>query len=94
MQKLDDGSYMVQGSMSLEDLSEALHSEFTSDDAETLGGLVLTLSGNFPEEGEIFEYGGWKIQVVELEEHRITLLNMRRSEEAPDTEQKNENEDN
>ena len=93
VQKLEDGSYMVQGSMSLEDLSEALHSEFASDDAETVGGLVLTLSGNFPEEGEIFEYGGWKIQVVELEEHRITLLNMRRVEESPDGEQDSYNED-
>lgn len=87
VQKLEDGSYMVQGSMSLEDLSEALGSEFTSDDAETLGGLVLTLSGNFPEEGEVFDYEGWSIQVVALEEHRITLLNMRHSEALPDEEQ-------
>lgn len=87
VQKLEDGSYMVQGSMSLEDLSEALGSEFTSDDAETLGGLVLTLSGNFPEEGEVFDYEGWSIQVVALEEHRITLLNMRHSEASPDEEQ-------
>ena len=80
VQKLDDGSYMVQGSMSLEDLSDALGSEFTSDDAETVGGLVLTLSGNFPEEGEIFEYEGWRIKVTELEEHRIKLLNLSRIE--------------
>ena len=81
VQKLDDGSYLVQGSISLEDLSEALGSEFTSDDAETLGGLVLTMSGGFPEEGEIFEYGGWRIQVKEFEDHRITLLNMRKIQE-------------
>ena len=80
VQKLDDGSYMVQGSMSLENLSDALGSEFTSDDAETVGGLVLTLSGNFPEEGEIFEYEGWRIKVTELEEHRIKLLNLSRIE--------------
>ena len=76
VQKLEDGSYLVQGSMSLEDLSDALGSEFASDDAETVGGLVLTLSGNFPEAGETFEYGGWRIKVMELEEHRITLLNL------------------
>ena len=82
IQKLDDGSYMVQGSISLEDLSEALGYEFESDDAESLGGLVLILSGSFPEEGEVFTYGGWNIQVVALEEHRITLLNLRRTEET------------
>ncbi|MBQ7559562.1 MAG: HlyC/CorC family transporter [Synergistaceae bacterium] len=76
IQKLEDGSYSVQGGISLENLSDALGSEFESDDAESLGGLVLTLSGSFPEAGEIFEYNGWKIKVEALEDHRITLLNL------------------
>ncbi|MBQ6775214.1 MAG: HlyC/CorC family transporter [Synergistaceae bacterium] len=81
IQKLEDGSYSVQGGISLENLSEALGSEFESDDAESLGGLVLTLSGSFPEAGEIFEYNGWKIRVEALEDHRITLLNLSKIEE-------------
>ena len=90
VQKQEDGSYLVQGMISLEDLSEALGSEFTSDDAETLGGLVLTMSGGFPEEGETFEYGGWIIKVMELEEHRITLLNLSRKPEASEGGSENE----
>lgn len=81
IQKLDDGSYSVQGGISLENLSDALGSEFESDDAESLGGLVLTLSGSFPEAGEIFEYNGWKIKVEALEDHRITLLNLSKVKE-------------
>ena len=80
IQKLDDGSYKVQGGISLENLSEALGSEFESDDAESLGGLVLTLSGSFPEAGEVFEYNGWRIKVEALEDHRITLLNLSKIE--------------
>ena len=81
IQKLDDGSYQVQGMMSLEDLNDELGTEFHSDDAETIGGLVLTISGSFPEDGEIFHYEGWTIRVVELEEHRIKLLNLSKKEE-------------
>ncbi|MBQ9388665.1 MAG: HlyC/CorC family transporter [Synergistaceae bacterium] len=81
IQKLEDGSYQVQGMMSLEDLNDELGTGFHSDDAETIGGLVLTISGSFPEEGEIFYYEGWTIRVVELEEHRITLLNLSKKEE-------------
>ena len=92
VQKLEDGSYLVQGSISLEDLSEALGTEFKSDDAETLGGLVLTMSGGFPEEGDIFGYEGWCIEVKELEEHRITLLKLSHPEEAQE-EQANYSED-
>ena len=80
VQKLEDGSYLVQGGISLENLSEALGSEFESEDAESLGGLVLTLSGSFPEEGEVFEYNGWRIKVEGLEDHRITLLNLSKIE--------------
>lgn len=87
VQKMEDGSYLVQGSISLEDLSEALGTEFKSEDAETLGGLVLTMSGGFPEEGEIFEYEGWRIEVKELEEHRITLLNISKPEDVNEQEE-------
>ena len=80
VQKMDDGSYLVQGSISLEDLSDALGSEFVSDDAESLGGLVLILSGSFPEEGEVFKYGNWRIKVKELEDHRIKELKLRKIE--------------
>ena len=76
VQKIDDNTYSVQGSISLENLSEALGSEFESEDAESLGGLVLTMSGGFPEEGEIFNYGSWQIKVEALEEHRIKLLSL------------------
>ncbi|MDY6400368.1 MAG: hemolysin family protein [Synergistales bacterium] len=91
IQKLEDGSYSVQGGISLENLSEALGSEFESDDAESLGGLVLTLSGSFPEEGEIFEYNGWKIKVEALEDHRITLLNLSKITDAKDAADIDEN---
>ncbi|MBQ7578262.1 MAG: HlyC/CorC family transporter [Synergistaceae bacterium] len=78
IQKLDDNSYLVQGGTSLENLSEALDYEFKSEEAETIGGLVLTLSGSFPEAGETFTYKYWRIKVEALEEHRITLLRLTR----------------
>ena len=93
IQKLEDGSYLVQGIISLEDLSEALGSEFESEDAETLGGLVLTLSGSFPEVGEVFNYNGWRIKVIELEDHRITTLNMTKIEPENSDEANDYNED-
>ena len=90
IQKMEDGSYLVQGSISLEDLSEALGTEFESDDAESLGGLVLILSGSFPEEGEVFKYRNWRIKVKELEDHRIKELKLRKIEQEDKTEQEEE----
>ena len=82
IQKLDDGTYLVQGGTSLEDLSETLNYEFSPEEddqtVESIGGLVLLLSGSFPKEGDVFEYKDWKIKVLGLEEHRIKLLNLSR----------------
>jgi CBS domain containing-hemolysin-like protein len=72
-----EGAYLVQGSMDLEELSEALSCSFESDDAESIAGLVLSLAGKFPEENDEFEYENWVIQVVALEEHRIKRLRLK-----------------
>lgn len=76
IQKLEDGSYLVQGIVSLDALNDELGTDFHSDDAETIGGLVLILSGSFPDEGEVFHYEGWTIRVTGLEDHRITQLSL------------------
>jgi len=78
----EDGSYLVQGHVSLEDLSDLLEASFESEDAESLGGLVLSISGDFPSTGEKILYrcpdgeGNWEIEVLEVEDHRIKLLRL------------------
>jgi CBS domain containing-hemolysin-like protein len=79
----EDGTYLVQGNMSLEDLSEALKCSFESEDAESIAGLVLSLAGNFPEANDEFEYENWIIKVVALEDHRIKLLRLVRKDRSP-----------
>jgi len=78
----EDGSYLVQGHVGLEDLSDLLETPFESEDAESLGGLVLSISGDFPSPGEKILYrspdggGNWEIEVLEVEDHRIKLLRL------------------
>jgi len=82
----EDGSYLVQGHLGLEDLSDFLGSSFESEDAESLGGLVLSISGDFPSPGEKILYTSpgegqvWEIEVLEVEDHRIKLLRLRPKE--------------
>lgn len=86
----EDGSYLVQGHLGLEDLSEVLGSSFESEDAESLGGLVLSISGDFPSPGEKIYYTSlpegriWEIEVLEVEDHRIKLLRLRPMEGEPE----------
>jgi len=75
-----EGAWRVNGLMSLEDLSEALSYQFESEDAESLGGLVLSLAGKIPQDGEKYNYGEWVIEVIEMEDHRIKSLRLTRAE--------------
>lgn len=78
--KNGDGSYLVQGGVNLEDLSERLGYAFTSDDVESVAGLIISLAGRFPETGQRLSYGDWDFEVLEVEDHRVKLLRLRRRE--------------
>lgn len=66
-----DGVYIVQGYVNLEDLSETLDYPFEFEDVDTVAGMLLTIIGNFPEEGEFVKFGPWKISAIEVVDHRI-----------------------
>jgi CBS domain containing-hemolysin-like protein len=66
----------VEGQVSLEDLSDIMNYSFESEEAESIGGLVLSLAGEFPDEGFKTVYGIWTIEVMELEDHRIKQLRL------------------
>ncbi len=86
--KESENTYIVQGQVNIEELSEALEYPFdtTFEDVDTLAGMVLELSGNFPKQGQVISYGSWDIQVLEVHKHRILQVRMKyikeRQEEA------------
>ncbi len=73
-----DGSYLVDGSLSTEDLREllavsALPSE-EDHDYNTAAGMVIARFGRIPHAGEHFEWSGWRVEVVDLDGARIDKL--------------------
>lgn len=43
-------------------------------DAETLAGLLLEIKGDFPTTKEAFERGPLRLQVIQMEKHRIVKV--------------------
>ncbi len=76
IRKEPSGSYLVQGFLGLEDLSDFTEYKFVSDEAESVGGLVLSITGEFPDEGDKVPYNDWTIEVLKVEDHRIQLLRL------------------
>ncbi len=73
IEKIDDVTWRIHGSASLEDLSEELGIELPSEDYDTFNGLVFDALGAIPDDGTTVEVetNGLHILVTEIREHQV-----------------------
>ncbi|HEX6037644.1 hemolysin family protein [Longimicrobium sp.] len=70
----DDGSLLVDGSLSMEEFRELLDLEDRRQELReyrTLGGWVFTTLGHVPRPGEHFDANGYRVEVVDMDGNRI-----------------------
>ena len=77
LQRISSNEFECDGRLSLLDLSNELGFRIDRSYYETAAGLVLHLAGKVPEEGEIINYRGYKIKVLQVKQHRIMRLNFK-----------------
>ncbi|WP_426702371.1 hemolysin family protein [Rhodanobacter sp. Col0626] len=73
-----DGSWLIDGSLSTDDLRELLQiGELPGEDEHdfrTVAGMVMTALGHVPQTGEVFAWRGIRFEVVDLDGARIDKL--------------------
>ena len=77
--KIADNCYIVDGSMPLDDLNEKTGSNLESQTSETIGGFVIDLIGEIPEDGYVntnVEYENYTFNIISVSERRIRRLKM------------------
>ena len=74
--KRDDGSWLIDATMTILDFKELLgltvplpHEE--EADFQTLGGFVMTQFGRIPKAGDHFTWEGWRFEVMDMDRHRV-----------------------
>ncbi len=87
-----DGSFLLDGSLPVEDLRELIGGGRLPDenkhDFHTAAGMVIAHFGRIPYVGEHFEWAQWRIEVVDLDGPRIDkLLLQKRPEQEPATDE-------
>jgi putative hemolysin len=74
----EDGSWLVDGSVSIERLKQVLDVTALPDDDEgyfhTAAGFVLHMLAHMPKAGEHFTAEGFRYEVVDMDGHRIDKL--------------------
>ncbi len=89
----EDGSWLVDGSISTDDLRELLHVDQLPGEREheyrTAAGMVMAVLGHIPQTGEVFAWQGIRFEVVDLDGARIDklLITPARRDEPADDEQ-------
>ena len=69
--RLPDGSYLVDGGMSIDDLNELLGLDLPNEDWDTVAGYVFGTLGHVPERGEAVTFNGWRFAAEQLDGRRI-----------------------
>lgn len=77
MSQTEDGSYLVDGAMTIRDLNRATDWRLPDDEANTLAGLVIHEAQMIPNEGQVFSFHGFRFEVVTRRENRIAKLKLR-----------------
>ncbi len=70
----EDGSYIVDGNVTIRDLNRQFEWDLPDEDAATIAGLVLYELRLIPEVGQVFMLAGFRFEVLRRHRNQITLL--------------------
>lgn len=87
IQEIDDDTYLVEGSMKLDDINDALGTSLESEDYDSIGGIIIECLDRLPEDGEeVTLESGIRLKVQGIDQNRISKVLMTLPEE-PETEE-------
>jgi CBS domain containing-hemolysin-like protein len=69
-----DGSWLIHGRISMEDLDEELGIAPDDIDATTVAGLIFERLGRIPKKGDFIEEGSYLLRVEKMSGRQITLI--------------------
>ncbi len=78
IQQISDTRWLVDGSVSLEELNYELDMELEADGADRVAGWVTAVAERIPRTGEAVEAQGCRATVQRLRKHRVTLVMLER----------------
>ncbi len=89
IQTIREGEYLIEGSVKLDDINDALELSLHSEDYDSVGGLVIEMLDHLPTAGESVETDdGIRLTVDQMDNHRIETVRLilPKPEESADNE--------
>lgn len=73
---LDDSSHTVKALTLIEDFNEFFGSNFSAEEFDTIGGVVLSKFGRIPQRDDSIQIGGFLFKVLNADNRQIRLLHV------------------
>lgn len=90
IQEVEDNTYLVEGSMKLDDINDALGTNLESEDYDSIGGIIIEHLDRLPEDGEeVTLDDGTLLKVEGIDQNRIIKVLMT----LPETQEESEDEE-
>ncbi|MDO8311934.1 MAG: transporter associated domain-containing protein [Sideroxyarcus sp.] len=70
----DDAHWRVKADTEIADFNEVMGTEFSDEECDTVGGLVLKAAGQLPKRGESIQIGEWQFTVLRADSRRLHSL--------------------
>ncbi|MGL6261023.1 CNNM family magnesium/cobalt transport protein CorC [Vibrio sp. WXL103] len=74
IRKLSKHTYSVKALTTIDDFNEEFSASFSTEEVDTIGGLVMTAFGHLPSRGEIVDIEGYLFKVMAADNRRIMQL--------------------
>ena len=72
----EDGSYVVDGRVTIRDLNREFNWRLPDEEASTIAGLVLHEARLIPVPGQVFVFHGFSFEILERQRNQITRLRL------------------
>lgn len=88
IKKLDDQNYLIEGSMKLDDINDALNIHLSNADYDSIGGIIIEQLDRLPEDQEsVTLEDGTVLKVQGIDQNRIVKVLMTLPEPKSETEE-------
>jgi magnesium and cobalt transporter len=74
----DGGRYLVLALTRIDDFNQFFTTEFSDEEYDTVGGLVMHELGRLPRRGEQLDFGGYRFKVLRGDRRRLQSLEVTR----------------
>ncbi len=78
MTKISDNEYLIDGSITTNDVERMFDVELSPFDIRTIGGFAIEQLGHFPSEGEHFQAGNLVITIEKVAENTVSSVRVKR----------------